>query len=192
MSDNTIDLAPDLRLCRLTLAHADALFAAIDSDRARLGRWLPFVETTRGVDDTSAYIRSVSLPPGSEQCLVFAIECEGAFAGLIGLNATDWDNAKTELGYWLVGRFEKRGIVTRAATCLIDRAFHRLGLNRVTLRCAVDNASSRAVALRLGFTLEGMERDAERFNDGRFVDAHVFSLLAREWKGPSAISNQRL
>jgi len=192
MSDNAITPAPDLRLCRLCLDHAAAFFAAIDGDRARLGRWLPFVETTRGVEDCAAYIRALNQPPGSDLNLVFVIECEGAFAGLVGLFATDWDNAKTELGYWLVGCFEKRGLVTRAATCLIDRAFNRLGLNRVTVRCAVDNASSRAVAERLGFTLEGIERDAAREGDGHFVDAHVFSLLAREWKGPSAMSNQRL
>ena len=179
-------------LCLRALAPGDAraIFEAIDVNRAHLGRWLPFVAATTGVEFTEGYVRSVTEPPGCETNQVFAIEYGGAFAGLIGLKDVDWDNGKAELGYWLCERFEGRGLVTRAAACLIERAFTGLGLNRVQLRCAVGNAKSRAVALRLGFTFEGIERDAERFDDGRFVDAEVFSLLRREWgeEGTSSLS----
>ena len=95
----------------------------------------------------------------------------------------DWDNGKAEMGYWLRERFLKKGIVTRSARCLIGRAFRNLGLNRISLRIAVGNSESRKVAERLGFTLEGVERDAERFPGGHFVDAEVFGLLEREWRG---------
>lgn len=186
---DTIDIADDLRLRRLDMSHAPAIFEAIDQERAYLGRWLPFVSATRGLGDSEAYVRSVVEAPGRETSQVFAIECGGDFAGLIGFKDTDWDNGKTEIGYWIRERFQRRGLVTRAAACLIERAFANLGLNRVVLCCAVGNARSRAVALRLGFTLEGVERDAERFDDGRFVDAEVFSLLRREW---DAAAHQRV
>lgn len=178
----TIEIFDDLCLRGLECSDARSIFEAIDAERAYLGQWLPFVAGTRAIDDTEFYVRSVVEPPGCASNEIFTIVYEGNFAGLIGFKGTDWDNGKTELGYWLCERFQKRGIVTRSAHRLCERAFRGLGLNRIKLCCAVGNTASRHVALRLGFTLEGIERDAERFDDGRFVDAEVFGLLKREWE----------
>lgn len=179
-----IELSGGIVLKALEASDAPVIFEAICEDRAHLSRWLPFVEETvrQGIGVTEAYVASVTEPPGCEAKQVFAILQDGAFAGLIGLFGTDWDNGKAEMGYWLRERFLKKGLVTRSAACLIGRAFRNLGLNRISLRIAVGNSESRKVAERLGFTLEGVERDAERFSDGHFVDAEVFGLLAREWR----------
>ncbi|MDR0965701.1 MAG: GNAT family N-acetyltransferase [Myxococcales bacterium] len=177
----TIDIADDLQLRALERSDARAIFEAIDTNRAHLGTWLPFVAATYSIEESEAFVRSVIDPPGCETNQTFVIECDAEFAGLIGLKGTDWENAKTELGYWLCERFVGRGLITRSARCLCERAFVGLGLNRIQLRCAVGNVRSRAVALRLGLMLEGIERDAERFDDGRFIDAEVFSLLRRDW-----------
>jgi ribosomal-protein-serine acetyltransferase len=53
-------------------------------------------------------------------------------------------------------------------------------MHRVELICMVDNARSRAVAERLGFTLEGIKRESEWIN-GAFRDHALYSLLAHEW-----------
>lgn len=182
---SSIALDGGLALRQLKASDAPAIFQAICEDRAHLARWLPFVDATvrEGISVTEAYVASVTEPPGCETKLVFAILQDDAFAGLIGLFGVDWDNGKAEMGYWLRERFLKKGIVTRSARCLIERAFRNLGLNRISLRIAVGNSESRKVAERLGFTLEGVERDAERFPGGHFVDAEVFGLLAREWRG---------
>jgi ribosomal-protein-serine acetyltransferase len=89
-----------------------------------------------------------------------------------------------EVGYWLDAAHEGRGLVTRTVTALLDHAFGPLGLHRMGLRAVADNARSRAVAERLGFTLEGVLREVAAFPDGR-RDLAVYGMLAREWAARS-------
>jgi hypothetical protein len=68
-----------------------------------------------------------------------------------------------------------------ATGALVDHAFGVWKLNRVEIRAGVENKRSRAIPERLGFTQEGVLRQAERVGD-RFVDHVMYSILADEWK----------
>jgi RimJ/RimL family protein N-acetyltransferase len=65
-------------------------------------------------------------------------------------------------------------------TALLDQAFGPLGLARVTLHTEAANQRSRALATRLGFTEEGVHRQAISFPDGR-RDELAYGQLATEW-----------
>ena len=54
-------------------------------------------------------------------------------------------------------------------------------MNRVEIHCAAENTRSCAIPKRLGFTQEGILRDAQWLYD-RYVDMVVYGLLAREWQ----------
>jgi ribosomal-protein-serine acetyltransferase len=71
--------------------------------------------------------------------------------------------------------------VTRTVTALLDHGFGPLGLRRISLHTTVDNVRSRAVAHRLGFTEEGVLREAVAFPD-ELRDEVVYGLLADEWR----------
>jgi ribosomal-protein-serine acetyltransferase len=64
---------------------------------------------------------------------------------------------------------------------MLDHAFGPLGLERVGLPAIIDNTRSRSVAQRLGFTQEGVFREAAAFPHER-RDYVVYGLLAREWR----------
>jgi ribosomal-protein-serine acetyltransferase len=49
------------------------------------------------------------------------------------------------------------------------------------MECAAGNTGSRMVAERLGFSQEGVMRQAAWLND-RFVDHVMYGLLAQEWR----------
>ena len=85
------------------------------------------------------------------------------------------------LGYWLARDAQGRGLITRGVAAMLDHAFGPWRLHRVEIRAAPDNARSRAVPERLGFTLEGRLRDAER-HPGGFRDLVVYALLAPDWR----------
>jgi RimJ/RimL family protein N-acetyltransferase len=53
---------------------------------------------------------------------------------------------------------------------------------RVEIRAAPENARSRAIPERLGFTQEGTLRQVERVGD-RYLDNVVYAMLAEDGKG---------
>jgi len=64
---------------------------------------------------------------------------------------------------------------------LIDYAFNELNLNRVEMHCGAENTKSRKIPGKLGFTEEGVIRQAVWLHD-RFVDFVIYGMLADEWQ----------
>ena len=58
-----------------------------------------------------------------------------------------------------------------------------LGLHRVEIRCGTGNLRSCAIPRRLGFTSEGVAREAEWVNDS-WVDLFVWWMLEADWRRP--------
>jgi RimJ/RimL family protein N-acetyltransferase len=86
-----------------------------------------------------------------------------------------WD--AFELSYQLYdGRFAGRGFTTEAIQLLVDYLFSVKKQGRIQLDIAPDNAASRRIAEKCGFTLEGTARSAF-FNDGRSQDLLIYSLV---------------
>jgi ribosomal-protein-serine acetyltransferase len=175
-----LDLGDGARVRSLDPGDADALFALVEANRERLRPWMPWEPTTRSPDDVRAFIERSRA--SSSDAEANGIWVDGALAGTIGMSIDTLASA-AEIGYWIDGTHEGRGIVTRACRRLIDEAFGAFGLHRVSLHAATTNVRSQAVAERLGMTREAVLREAERTVDG-YHDMVVFSILEHEW--PSA------
>jgi ribosomal-protein-serine acetyltransferase len=81
----------------------------------------------------------------------------GSTGDLVGgtlFRAFDAEAGVCEVGVWLAPQAEGRGLVTRAVRHMLDWAIRVRGIRRVEWRTDPDNARSRAVAQRLGMTLE--------------------------------------
>jgi len=93
----------------------------------------------------------------------------------------DLMNNKAEIGYWLGYSYVGKGIMTRSCEALIRYAFDDLELNKLWIRCAVENARSCNIPKQLGFSFEGIERQGGLMH-GKYMDLKVYSLLRKEWK----------
>jgi ribosomal-protein-serine acetyltransferase len=178
-----VDEGLELRL--VAEGDEEEIFRATEANRAYLREWLPWVDATRSVEDTRAFVaRSMDQVRVSDgfQCRILH---EGQFAGMVGYLYHDWKNLRTEIGYWLREDLQGRGLMTRSAKALVDFAFINLGLHRVEIRAATDNRRSRAVPERLGFVQEGVLRDAAWLND-RFIDLVVYAKLREPTPSPEA------
>jgi ribosomal-protein-serine acetyltransferase len=178
----------ELRL--LDLRDDRELFDLTDANREDLRQWLPWLDSIVRVEDTRKFIAATQQQFAHEEGFVAAI-CYGSksnlleqrkIVGTIGLNWIDRANRIGYIGYWLAAAYRGQGLMTAACRGLIDYAFGTLNLNRLVIACARENHRSRAIPLRLGFTHEGIAREAEWLYD-RFVDHDLYALLNREWNG---------
>ncbi len=177
MLGHVLDERRGLRL--LDESDAEELYAVIEANRLHLARWMPWAPG-QTLDATLAFIRRSARQLADNQGFQVAMIEDGAIVGVLGYHRLDWGNLATSLGYWIAETAQGRGTVTLAVTALVDHAFAHWNLNRVEIRAGVENTRSRAIPERLGFTLEGVQRQAERVGE-RFVDHAVYAMLAAAW-----------
>lgn len=170
----------DIELRLIELSDAEDIFRTIDTQRTYLGKWLPFVKTTKSVDDIIEFINFVRSKPKEKSEFAFTIRKDNQLVGLIDLKETDLVNKKTELGYWLSQEFQGQGIMTKAVVRICNFAFDDLKLNRIQIKCANGNNASKNIPKRLGFVYEGLERNGELLSDGKYVDLETYSKLKSE------------
>ena len=176
MSTPLLDLADGIEVRRLEPDDAEDVYALVEIERERLAPWMPWAEGAT-LETTRSFIESNVATNGWDALGIFV---DGAYVGGIGMRPDEL-HGDTEIGYWISSTHEGRGLVDRACRALIDHALGELGLHRVTIRAAPDNARSRAIPERLGFTEEGVMREAGRTSTG-YHDLVVYGLLDREWK----------
>ena len=157
---------------------APELYSVIAASRDYLARWMPWA-AGQTLDDTVAFIRRTRKQLLDNEGFQTAIVENHRIIGMVGFHSVSWERRSTSIGYWLAESAQGRGVMTRAVRALLDHAFSGWRLQRVEIRAAVDNLSSRAVVERLGFTQEGVARRAERIGN-RYLDQAIYSLLARE------------
>ncbi|GAB3203828.1 ribosomal-protein-serine acetyltransferase [Pontibacter aydingkolensis] len=176
-----IPVSEDLKLREVSINDAPAIFSLIDTNREFLRKWLPFVDYSKAVSDTEAFIKSVTAEANTTD-LVFAVLYQGQHVGVIGFKSIDLANLKLEIGYWLAENKQHNGIITRSCATLLRYAFEKMQMNRVQIKVGVSNKRSSSIPKKLHFTFEGMERDGELLANGQFHDLEVYSLLRREWE----------
>jgi len=176
----SIVVSNEILLERIRISDAATIFNAIDQNRSHLGKFLPFVDYTREVKDSETFIKTIVNNRDETLNEVYTIWFKGDFAGIIGFHNTDRVNEKTEIGYWLISEMTGKGVITQSCRQLIQLAFEKMGMNRITIRCAVENRASAKIATTLNFKFEGIEKSGERFHD-IFLDLMVFSMLKNEF-----------
>ena len=158
---------------------AEAVFAVVVGNREHLRVWLPWVDGSRAAQNTRDFLEQDAELRERGVTATYIILEKGEVAGFVGLHDIDPANRSFLIGYWLAKSSEGRGLITRSCRYLVTVLFERYGMERAVIRCDVRNARSAAIPQRLGFTLEGVERHAQRVN-GEFIDLERYSLLRGE------------
>lgn len=181
MSDLVIKINQDLELKLLQLEDVEKLFELTERNRSYLREWLSWLDENKTVEDTRVFIQGGMERFRNESGMELGIWYKGQLVGCIGLPQLKKDHRKTALGYWLAEEFQGQGMMTEVVKALISYLFTELKLNRVEINCATGNQKSCAIPEKLGFTKEGVIRQAEWLYD-HFVDWNKYSILVSEWE----------
>jgi ribosomal-protein-serine acetyltransferase len=171
----------NVKLKEVEMEDAPSLYALIHANRGHLRRFLGWIDATEGTADIEMFIAGSRQRRMMQNGTDYGLWYKGRIVGVVGLHYMDWINHCTSIGYWIIENMQGKGIMTAAVSRLIRYVFDELGLNRVEIRCAVENEKSRAIPERLGFTREGQIRQGEWLYD-HYVDHIVYGLLKNEWR----------
>jgi RimJ/RimL family protein N-acetyltransferase len=105
--------------------------------------------------------------------------------GLVGLAQLGAPGRQAELGYWTAKEQRGNGYAAEAGRAVCDWAITALGVERLEWFAEAGNNGSRAVALRIGFVMEGTVR-SKIVQHGTRRDAWSASLLPSDQGRESA------
>ncbi|MCT4554705.1 MAG: GNAT family N-acetyltransferase [Pelagimonas sp.] len=166
-------------LLPLKRGHAQALFDAFAQDHEGRGwTYLP-IEPWHHQSDAESWCDTAQ---SSTDPLFYSIlDSQGVISGFCSLLRIDPQNGVIETGYiHYAPRLQRSRAATETMYLLMRHVFEDLGYRRYEWKCDALNAPSRAAAERLGFTFEGIFRQATHYK-GRNRDTAWFSMLDSEW-----------
>ena len=160
--------------------HAEALHAAFAADRSgRMWTYMPYGPFAAPAD----YRRWAEAVAPSEDPLFHVVldRRSGLAAGVAAYLRIEPAVGVIEVGHIaLAPALQRTAAATEAMYLLLRRAFDELGYRRYEWKCDALNAPSRAAALRLGLSFEGIFRQATLYK-GRNRDTAWFALIDRDW-----------
>jgi RimJ/RimL family protein N-acetyltransferase len=158
---------PTLRDGALTLRQGrpedvDAVTAACQDPE--IPRWttVPSPYRREDAEDWLGAVRAAARDGTSVHLLAFE---DDRLVGSFSVMEIDRERGYGEIGYWVAAEARGRGIATRATRLLHDWSTRELGLTTLEILPHRDNAPSRRVAERCGYSPTGELRRAPRADD---------------------------
>jgi RimJ/RimL family protein N-acetyltransferase len=99
--------------------------------------------------------------------------------GVAGLTSIETINRRAEFSLYIAPEYRRNGYATEALKTLVSHGMNNLGLYSIWGE-AFDGNPSMKIFQALGLVKEGTKRSAY-FRSGRFIDAHLYSIVFPDW-----------
>jgi RimJ/RimL family protein N-acetyltransferase len=146
-------------------------------------RFLPHLPSPYTIDDARWWIGTGAPAAVAAGHLAYGF-ADPTTDRIIGGGGVSRGTDAGEVGYWVAPPARGAGVATEATRLLVTQAFAG-GVHRVVLHTHPENLSSQRVAIKAGFTREGIARGAGQGRDGSAYDKIVWARLATDPPGPS-------
>lgn len=167
-----------IQLVKPELSLVAEVHAAILESEMYLKQFLPWVDGALANPEQGMCDAMANFENFTNELRFFIVEkSTGKIVGAIGLIIRDKAVPFFEIGYWLRQSEQRKGFVTEAVHLLEDYAFNELSARRIEIKMADTNLSSRAVAERCGYRLEGLVRHDRRLPSGELCNSLLFSKI---------------
>jgi RimJ/RimL family protein N-acetyltransferase len=139
-------------------------------------RYLPIT-----LPEQEAFLRSSAGSP-TDVALGIVEKASDRLVGALGLHRIDWRNRHACMGITIGDKScWGKGYGTESTSLLVEHSFLVLNLNRIWLEVYEYNDRARRVYEKLGFRVEGRQRQ-HQFRDGRYWDTLIMGVLREEWQ----------
>jgi len=149
-------------------------------NRAWLSPWeathprIPSEAGTHKLPSYSAMLINHHREGRAGRTITLAIWYEKKMVGQISMGGIIYGAGRmAHIGYWVDKRYANLGITTQAVNTITEYAFSELELHRVEINIRPENITSRRVAEKAGYILEG-ERPRFLHIDGKWRDHLCF------------------
>jgi RimJ/RimL family protein N-acetyltransferase len=167
---------------------AKRLRAALDDSNDHLRPWIPWMKhEPRPLEATTQWLRETRAKFDRDEDYRYAIfdPREETLIGEVALLTRAGAGAR-EIGYWINVASAGRGYATEAAGAMVKVGFEIDRVTRIEIHCAVPNAASAAVPLKLGFRHETTLPRRLVASDDTVHDVAIFTMFGNEYPGSRA------
>ena len=109
------------------------------------------------------------------------LKSDGKVMGLIGLSNVNERDKKAVIGYWLGKEHRRKGILSEAEKAVLNFAFYKLKLSKISGRVDTDNKASIKLFKKFGFRKVGVMKSDVIVN-GEWKDVYLWELLKENYK----------
>jgi len=180
MKSNVFEIKIDegLSLIIPTLYGAAEIFRLINEDRDHLRFWLPWVDSVTSEDETYQNLTDRVQGFHKKTQAFFYGTLDGKFVASVGFISLN--NNEGEIGYWLLSKYQGKGLMTLFVKACVKYGFNKLNLDKIIIKCAEGNHKSAAVPKRLGF-VQVDTVESNRIRNSGEQDTLVFTLEIKNW-----------
>jgi RimJ/RimL family protein N-acetyltransferase len=119
--------------------------------------------------------------PGTWFQFAVSLASSGILIGDAALRAGKPDGRQAELGFTFAAAHQGQGYATEALRAVMQYAFEKLAMHRVSSRTDARNLRAQRLLERLGFRPEGELRESLWFKGGWATDL-LYAQLESEWR----------
>lgn len=109
-----------------------------------------------------------------------ALKSDNRIIGTCGFHGWMKQHHKAVLGYELAPEFWRQGCMTEVTQKIVEYGFKNLELNRIEAFVEPENAGSRKLLEKIGFSEEGILKEHYYWKN-QFVDNIIYAFLKKEY-----------
>lgn len=109
--------------------------------------------------------------------------------GVCGFTGIDLVNRHAEFSLYIAPTFWGQGYGKKALQSLVSHGFNSYGFQVIWGESFAHNPATK-MFVQLGFMHEGIRRNLY-FREGKFIDAHLYSILREDWESQQSFEGYR-
>ncbi len=173
-----------LVLRRYEAGDASNLLELVSRNRQELIREFAQVAALQTIEQAESFISEKSSQWEQRKNFCYGVWRQDAehLVGQLQVKNIAWEIPAAELSYFIDQNSQRRGYASESVRAIVSTAFDELRFERIFLRILPSNAESLALAKKLQFQEEGLQRNAFRCGFGQLHDVRYLSFTSGDFR----------